>query len=193
MPVTEASPIATAGPVIDRFTGWSGEPELPASVIVGVGYEPDKVLGILEFLEPATVWVWVPHGKDERFLQAIMKSNDGLWDYVSPDRRIEYGVLNPYETFVRLESLCYGLVRRTRPVIVPFGPKIFALLSMLVALHWPDELSVWRVSGEQAETPHDTEAEGTISGLRVEFALLDSVKVGDENSLRVSRSTIVAD
>jgi hypothetical protein len=168
-PPAEASVIATAGPVLDRFAGWSAQLELPVSVVVGAGYEPDKVLGVLEYLEPGAVWVWVPHGKDGRFLDAIKNANQSLWEHVSEERRINYSVMCPYETFVRLESLCYGLMRWSRPVLVPFGPKIFALTAMLVALHWPDELSVWRVSGEQSETPVDCHAEGTLSGLKVEF------------------------
>lgn len=168
-PPVEASVIATAGPVLDRFAGWSARPELPVSVVVGAGYEPDKVLGVIEYVEPGAVCVWVPQGKDSRFLDAIQEANMSLWDFVPEERRIGYSVMNAYETFVRLESLCYGLMRWSRPVLIPFGPKLFALVSMLVALHWPEELSVWRVSGEQSEAPVDCDAEGSLAGLRVLF------------------------
>lgn len=168
-PPIEASVIATAGPVLERFAGWAVEPELPTSVIVGAGYEPDKVLGVLEYLEAGDVWVWVPKGNDARFLSAVQQSNEGIWETTSSDNHISYDVLSPFDTFVRLESLCYGLIRKSRPVLVPFGPKVFALASMLVALHWPNELSIWRVSGEEADVPVDREADGTIVGLRLEL------------------------
>ncbi len=41
---------------------------------------------------------------------------------------------------------------------------------MLVALHWPNDIAVWRISGEQLELPVDRQADGAISGLRVRFS-----------------------
>lgn len=168
-PSTEESVIATAGPVLDRFAGWSSQPEFPVAAIVGAGYEPDKVLGVLEYIEPAQVWVWIPEGPDARFLAAIDTANEGLWENTPPQNRITYSVVQPYETFVKLESMCFGLLAHSRPVLVPFGPKIFALVAMLVACHWPDDISVWRVSGEQSEPPIDYKASGEIVGIRAIF------------------------
>lgn len=165
------SVVSFAGPVLDFFAGWSAEPERPVAAVVGLGYEPDKVLGALEYLESPLVSTWIPYGKDVRFLSAIEDSNATLLDQVSLERRVTYDPLNPFDLFVRLESFCYGLIAKNlRPVILPFGPKTFSLVSMLVALHWPNDIAVWRISGEHSELPVDRQADGAISGLRVRFS-----------------------
>jgi hypothetical protein len=170
-PPENPSVVSFAGPVLDLFAGWSAEPEHPVAAVVGLGYEPDKVLGALEYLESPFVSHWIPHGKDLRFLTAIEVANATLLEQVSLERRVTYDPLNPFDTFVRLESFCYGLIASNfRPVIMPFGPKTFSLVSMLVALHWPKEIAVWRISGEHSELPVDRQADGAISGLRVRFS-----------------------
>ena len=38
------------GPVSDFFAGWSPDPELPVSLVLGLGYEPDRAMGAVEYL-----------------------------------------------------------------------------------------------------------------------------------------------
>jgi hypothetical protein len=54
-------------------------------------------------------------------------------------------------------------------LLCPFGPKMFALICMLVAqVHRPD-VTVWRVSGGQSEQPFDHASAGMIYRLSIRF------------------------
>lgn len=167
--------ISFAGPVMDYFAGWGPEPSRPIAAIVGLGYEPDKVLGALEFLESYFVGIWIPKGPDSRFLTDVATANKTLLDDVSSDSVFYYDPLNPFALFVHLESLCYGLVSDAhRPVFIPFGPKIFSLVCLLVSLHFRKEASVWRISSENAEEAVDRRANGVITTLKARFSLDNS-------------------
>jgi hypothetical protein len=162
-------PLERSEPVTPEYAGWSVRPDLPTSAVIGLGYEYGRALGALEFLEPSVTWAFVPHGEDRRYDRACEIANADFWNLIPKERIHEYRVDNPFDTFVHIESLIYGLKANTRPTIMPFGPKLFALVSLLVAeTHRPDVV-VWRVSGEQAEPPANRVANGKFVRLPVRF------------------------
>lgn len=161
-------PIGLAEPAIPEFSGWSGDPATPISMIVGVGYEPDKAIGSVEYFEATSVWAFAPAGEDPRYDVSVLAANRSLHEFVAGSQHwVEYPVLDAYRTFTTLESLTFGLLGEGRVLLVPFGPKSFALACMLVAAeHWP-EVAVWRVSSGELGVPLDRDASGSICSLRV--------------------------
>lgn len=151
-PPTDDSIIATAGPVTPFFSGWTTEPDRPLVLVVGLGYEPDRVLGVVEYTEASRVSIWKPVGIEPEFGAELVRSNQGVRGIFF---QTEYLISQTFDTFLSLESHCSGIARESRIVVVPFGPKIFALQSMLVALHHRD-ISVWRVSGGDYTICRDT-------------------------------------
>ncbi len=141
-------------PVTPDFAGWSAKPELATSLVIGVGYEPERALGAVEYLDPAHIWCFVPVGDDPRFDRAVEKANESMWRSSPQAERIPYPVADPISTYVSLESLVYGLQRISRPIVLPFGPKIFSVCSLLIGIAYAPAVTVWRVSG------------GTQSGVR---------------------------
>ena len=117
----------------------------PPVLVLGLGYENDKAIGAVEYIEPAAIWAFEPTGHDERYSKAIRQANKTLWDVLPQEKRLLYSVYHPFDCFVSLESLTYGLVRESRPILVPFGPKLFAVCCLLVSFAHP-MVSVWRVS-----------------------------------------------
>ena len=85
------------------------------------------------------------------------------------DRQWGYALYRPYECFHMLESLAYGLLRTRRPVILPFGPKLFMLNSLLVASVHP-EVAVWRFSPGDFEVPVNRIPNGRVAALRASFS-----------------------
>lgn len=168
-PALTPVPIVVSQPVIPELAGWSEAPERAVSAIVGLGFEYEQALGALEFLEPAASWGFLPTGYDARYYQTVIQANRPLLQSIPREHLFEYSVQNPLSCFQALEGLVYGLVQDSRPVLLPFGPKIFALICMLVAqAHFP-KVTVWRVSGEQEGEKIDREPSGQIIRLPVSF------------------------
>lgn len=163
-------PIRIAAPVTANYAGWSAKLELPTVAVVGLGYEHGKALGAVEYLQADEIWVFDPHSLILDYREALDSANASLLEAVPNSMKIDYDVMNPHDLFVRLESLVYGLIQESRPVVLPFGPKIFTLVSLLVAQIHP-QLAIWRVSGGEPEQPTDRKASG--SSVFVEFLLGD--------------------
>jgi len=162
-------PVTVSQPVTPEFAGWSNQPDKPVAAIAGLGFEFDQALGAMEFLEPAVAWTFIPFGEDERYDRAAQSANKELLAAIKPERMIRYDVTDPYQCFVQLESLTYGLLDSNRPIIVPFGPKIFSLLSFLVAIIHAPNVTIWRVSGEQVGIPDDRVASGNVISVSARF------------------------
>lgn len=169
-PPKENLPIVECGPVTPEFAGWSYDPSLSAAAVFGAGYEQDQVIGVLDLLEAAEVWVFVPDGPDGKYLQSVNEANETLWEEVPENQRFYYKVLRPFETFTQVESLLYGLRARRRPVVVPFGPKSFTVVCLLACASLGPQIPVWRVSTGQSETPEDRIGTSDIAGISAEFA-----------------------
>jgi hypothetical protein len=140
------------GPVTPQFAGWWTEPDKPTVTVVGVGYEQDKAVGAIEHVQPAEIWLFYPHSPVAEYTAALKKANASLVGVTKQGRILAYEVDRPYDLFAKLESLVAGLESRANCILLPFGPKIFALAALLVAcIH--EKSAVWRVSG--GEQPVD--------------------------------------
>jgi hypothetical protein len=159
------------GPMSPQFSGWWTEPDRPTAAIVGVGYEQDKALGAIEHVQPSEVWLFFPRSPVAEYTPALNYANRSLVENVKRERGkiLQYDVDEPYALFANLESLVAGLSSRANCILLPFGPKLFALSSLLVAcVH--RETAVWRVSG--AEQPTDRIGHSAY-GLSVAFCTAD--------------------
>jgi len=149
-PSVWAAPNRTIRPVHPAFSGWSAEgASAPVDVVVGLGYEKGKALGAVEYLEPRNRWVYVPQSPESRYLDEVKKHNKHLIESRKGSVAY-YNVLSPLDTYYSLRSLVEGIGRDARPVLLPFGPKIFFAINLLVAMT-NEEASVWHVSGESDE------------------------------------------
>jgi len=167
-PEDDVPPVHT-GPVCEEFAGWV-DPEKPTSLVLGLGYEVDRALGAFDLLEPADVWTFIPQGVSHEYDTALEGANSGLLKLVRDDaHKIYYSVERPVETFIKLESFVHGISAVARPVIVPFGPKIFALVSLLVACANPSA-AIWRISFGHHERAVDRFPNGMVTGIRASFA-----------------------
>lgn len=163
--------IKYSDPVLETFSGWH-DPARPTAAIVGLGYELERGIGAIENLEPAEAWAFAPLGSDARYREEMRRANELLWELLPSGRCIDYHVYRPFDCFVRLESLTHGLLRNRGVVLIPLGPKIFALTSLLVSCLHP-EAAVWRVSSGGSGQPTEAEAVGELVGIVAVFGLHD--------------------
>jgi hypothetical protein len=137
-----------------EFAGWSCDPALPPAAVIGLGYEENKALGAVDHLQVSRIIALLPHSPIPEYSEALGKANRVLLESLPEEARTEYEVMEPCGTFQLVENVVAGLEASFNPVILPFGPKIFFVISLLVACYHP-ATSVWRVSAQDFEEPVD--------------------------------------
>jgi hypothetical protein len=159
--------IEVSGPVTPGFAGFAADPDSPVVAFVGLGVEEDRAIGALEYIEPATTWAFVPGGEDPDFDERSKAANDWVWRTVPTDQIVPYAVADPFSLIVDLEQLVASEAVSGRPILVPLGPKIFAVCCLLVAvLH--RRAGVWRVSPGGYGGQLDCESAGKLVALGVQ-------------------------
>lgn len=108
-----------------------------------------------------------PTGVDERYDDAVSKANVGFNFGASSISVVEYNVLEPLHLFRNLLSIADGLVGPYRITFVPFGPKIFSAVSIIIGMiHFPN-ICVWRISLNELSAPRDVHPDGKVVGLTI--------------------------
>lgn len=167
-PPSDEGPNIHVGPVLPSFAGWSTEAEAPPVAVVGLGYEEDKAIGAIEHIQASEVFAFVPVSPIEKYNDAVHAANKNFLAPLKNERIFEYRLHEPLETYVKLETLVRRLEKDSSPILFPFGPKIFHLITLIVASLY-DQVSVWRVSAGQFGKPSDRRPSEHIIGLRVSF------------------------
>lgn len=167
-PGDEHGPITKFGAVLPEFAGVS-DSALGLATVIGLGYEPDLALATQQGLDPATCWMLTPTGVAERYDQAVARANARVLALMDTDDVLEYDVLRPFDAFMRVESLVAGLRRAHNVVLVPLGPKILALVCLLVAVVHAPDVGVWRVSAGRLGESRDVKADGRVTAIRAVF------------------------
>lgn len=173
-PPEDAGPVVTFGPVLDELTGIGDIQRGGLALVMGLGYEPNLALAAYQELDPVEAWLACPCGVENRYDDAVKSANRSLIPMVDDACVVPYRVDRPFDAFIKLENLVAGLLNDSTVVLLPFGPKIFATVMMLVALLHSPEVGVWRVSAEDLAPAADKDAAGSIFALDVSFARVTS-------------------
>lgn len=168
-PPSERRPNAVVGPAHGAFAGWSQGNYSSTATVLGLGYEQDQAMGVVEYLQAGEVWAFTPNSPVEQYKPQVAQANELLLAEIPPSHVIEYDVCAPASTVATMESVVRGLSDKHSVVLVPFGPKIFVLCSLIVAALRRD-VAVWRVSQGSHIEPQDRRASEISVGLRLTFA-----------------------
>lgn len=137
-------------PVSHFFSGWSTRPGLPIMSIVGLGYERDKAMGAIEYLESSKAYLYLPKSQEERYYNDVVNENESILSIFDTSNQLTYRVESPAEAIYSLDSILSANKHQYKIVLFPFGPKIFYALSLVASIPHP-EASVWYVSGENSD------------------------------------------
>jgi len=162
-PPEDELPSHISEPVIGELSGWSNDLSQPPCAVIGLGFEPGRAIGCLDYLEIPEVKLLKPHGPDERFEKAVVKANEQLIQEAGESCLHPYSVMDPVDTYLKLESMVFGLLDEFRPVLIPLGPKIFAVACIVLAIRNAPNICVWRTSSGKLGIPHDTKADGNVA------------------------------
>lgn len=167
-PAPDDIDILQAGP-LPGFAGPLRRASLPVAAVLGLGYEPHRALGVIEYLEPSSAWLFAPLSSRD-YEAAVQLANSPVLSLVPPEFRLTYDVSDPAGTLNALDSLAFAAGESRRLVMVPMGPKIFALVALLVSLGAGEKRpAVWRVGEGNLRRPLVAEENGNIVGLRTRF------------------------
>lgn len=167
-PVHWSTAIRRIAPVNSEFAGWTAAPDNPIELVIALGYEKGKAIGAAEYLEPGDTWLFVPTSPEEKYLREVQVQNKELL-LERKAKLLEYEVLSPVDAYHTLLSLVRGMRNVARPILLPFGPKIFFGLSLLVAMVI-EEAAVWFVDGENTSSSDESQPSlhVVIMGCRIE-------------------------
>ncbi|WP_241073446.1 hypothetical protein [Achromobacter insuavis] len=167
-PNTNRHPNITVGPAHPAFAGWSQGNYSSTATVLGLGYEQDQAMGVVEYLQAGEVWAFAPNSPVKDYKPEVDNANALLLSEIPLNHVIEYDVCAPVSAIATLESVVRGLSVEHSVVLVPFGPKIFVLCALIVAAIRQD-VAVWRASQGNRITPHDRTFSGVKVGMRLAF------------------------
>lgn len=160
-PPQGVSPIRVVGEITEQLSGNLGNLSLPSSLVIGLGYEKDKALGVYNYLDSTYTFLFVPKSIEEKFEEEVIKNNESLFRSTPKGNIFYYDVAAPYSTYLDLKSLLLDISDFSRPLLMPLGPKILSALSVIIGRELQPELPVWRASSEYNEIPTERPSSGT--------------------------------
>lgn len=159
---------ACAGPLGD-YCGLD-LPEKPSALVVGLGYERYRSLGLLQYVDPAIAFAsYTEPAMDERFSRTVLVNNGPMLQRLPSSHIYRHPMDDLQRTGNMLRSLCEGLCDDYRVILAPLGVKPFALLCLLLARQLSG-LDVWRVSAGVKAEPQQRIALGPLLVLETIFA-----------------------
>ena len=156
------------GPAVNRFAGAiSGfcnlnAPSLPTALIVGLGYESVRALGLRDFLDPKVTFAfYTDPALQPEYVERVIRNNKGLLATLGAECIFPYPFADLGYTNALLTNLAEGLLSRFRVVVAPLGPKPFCLLSLILGGQ-TQSIDVWRVSAGSHGDAEEREPAGEI-------------------------------
>jgi hypothetical protein len=173
-PSGENCPNNDVKPVSNFYSGWSNRPGMPVLSIVGLGYEKDKAIGAIEYLECSKAFLYIPQSMEENYQKDVLNENSSLLEYFGKKSQFSYKLESPTEAIFSLDSVISANKNNYKIVLLPFGPKLFYALSLLTCIPHP-EVSIWYVSGESGDSDSSQDRDiSTLLGFK--FCISNSVK-----------------
>ncbi|MSU92011.1 hypothetical protein GE300_20870 [Rhodobacteraceae bacterium 2CG4] len=166
-PPIDELPSHISEPVVGELSGWSNDLAQPPCAIIGLGFEPGRAIGCLDYLEIPEVRLFQPFGPDPRFIDAVETANQQLIEDAGHRHLLPYSIMEPIDTYLKLESMVYGLLDKFRPVLIPLGPKIFSATCIILAIRNAPQICVWRTSSGSLAQPLDIETDGNVAVFNV--------------------------
>ena len=131
-------------------------PNKEVALIIGLGYEENRALGLIEFLhlDFESCYVFKTNKtSNPEFYDVINTSNNNLLKILPQDHIFEYPLNDLGYTDAILSTLVNHLISENKRVIIaPIGPKPFSLLALLLAVKYPS-ISIYRITQLPKEKP----------------------------------------
>ena len=121
-------------------------PSKPTSIIIGLGNESNRVFGLKEYFDAIP---YIFHSDDSYNKEFSIDAKNLLESILTqiPSKNIfEFPINDLLFSNYILENLCKELIKSSRVIIAPCGPKPFGVLAMLLSLKYDNMIEVWRIT-----------------------------------------------
>ena len=109
------------------------------ALILGLGQEKQVSESILNMINPDLLYLfYADPPAEKRFVEKVFVNNHKLINETPIRNLVSYPVRNGQEIYHSLINTILPLRNEYSIVLIPHGPKIFSLVSMLVHLGYPD-------------------------------------------------------
>ncbi|MQQ09498.1 hypothetical protein GFB49_13600 [Epibacterium sp. SM1979] len=176
-PELKLETVTKFGPISPEFSGSSRSSTQKLCMIVGAGYEFGKVIGAQDRLEPDEMYVFSPVGTDPKFEDAVKKANYEFEFIGDTKNVVNYNLSEPEETFSSLFELVRHKKSTHRVLLLPMGPKILAVFSLLIAVRFHPDVRVWHYSTHKSGDPQISNA--FASGQRIALRFSSAAIFGE--------------
>lgn len=158
------SPLKKFGPAVPELSGFVGNPYKNRALIMGLGYEYGAALNVLNILEPEFSHLFYPIGDDERFLPHVKYANFDFEFGMNEYKVSSYNFSDPVALHGQMRDMIFSLSPMYTVMIVPFGPKLFSAIGILLCINNGSDCSFMRYSVEEVENIPKIEASGETHG-----------------------------
>lgn len=148
-------PVKQSGPIHLDFCAPPLWADTPTKLVLGLGYEAGRSIAAVEEFEVSSGLLFFPAGGDPNYERCVEEANALLLSASDRFYTVKYNIYQPIELIALLNKVIGHDILVGRPVIVPFGPKIFAFCAMVVAQQFRPRTTVWRMSGGSADALSD--------------------------------------
>ena len=119
--------------------------EKPVAMIIGLGLDEEKAEFILKSTNPLQLVLMYPDPAfDRRYVESVLKNNRKIIDKIEIRNLLNYPINNLNLIYELLNNRCLMLRLKFNVIIAPLGPKVFTLISILMAARYPD-IDVWSI------------------------------------------------
>jgi len=118
-PPEDKTPIKKVMEITNEFTGSLGDLSKPTALIMGLGYERNKALGLSSYLDSGSDYLFIPKSSESDFEEKVLENNDELLSQTLESNIFYYFIDQPYSTYLNVRSLILSLMDYSRPLVVP--------------------------------------------------------------------------
>jgi hypothetical protein len=127
----------------------------PTALIIGLGLNNSSAEFIRKSLNPAlTILFYADPSNDLKYVKKVLKCNQELLELTEVRNLFNFPLNELDKTNEIITNLCLSLRIKYNVVIAPVGPKVFSLLTLLLASKYPD-ITVLRLSSGANATAFD--------------------------------------
>jgi len=158
------NPLKRFGPAVPELSGVVGNPYKNRALIMGLGYEYGAALNVFNIMEPQFSHLFYPIGDDDRFLPHVRKANFQFEFGLNEYKVSSYKFADSVTLHGQMRDIIYSLLPNYSIMIVPFGPKLFSALGILLCINNRKDCSFMRYSVQRLDDMPTIESSGELHG-----------------------------